>query len=646
MSDTPYRERSRSRSRSPPPPPRDGGAPLEPGRASRWDMQDTRRGPPSHAARDQQYGGYNQQYNTDSYSTPYDNHRGGSYSRGPPSDSYGGNRQYGHSNSYGGSQYQSRYGGGGGGYQGGSYGGPYGGSSHGNHRYGGGNRSYHHDSRDYGSPPGESGELPAFEKDFYVEHASVQQRSEEEIREYRNKRDMHVEGSDVPRPVQSFEEAGFPEYVLDQINRAGFSEPTAIQAQGWPMALKGRDLIGLAETGSGKTLSYLLPAVVHINAQPRLQHGDGPIALVLAPTRELAVQIQTECYKFGASTRIRSTCIYGGASRGPQCRDLRRGVEIVVATPGRLIDLLEQRVTNLRRVTYLVLDEADRMLDMGFEPQIRQIIEQIRPDRQTLLWSATWPKEIQGLAAEFLREPYKVVIGSPELKANHRIEQRFEFPSDMDKYPRLLEILKKEMDGRRILIFSETKRGCDQLTRQLRQDGWPALSIHGDKSQSERDWVLREFKSGKSPIMIATDVAARGLDVKDIKMVINYEMPSCAEDYVHRIGRTGRGGAEGLSFSFFTSNNSKMAREIVGILREAGQVIPQELQAFARASRGGGGGFRSRGYRGGRFGGGGGRGGRRGGYGGRGGGMRGSGSNSFPMSGGGYGGHRPPPPGY
>lgn len=277
------------------------------------------------------------------------------------------------------------------------------------------------------------------------------------------------------------------------------------------MALLGRDLIGLAETGSGKTLAYLLPAVVHINAQPLLARGDGPIVLVLAPTRELAVQIQAECVKFGSSSRIKSTCIYGGASKGPQARDLRNGVEIVIATPGRLIDFIESKTTNLRRVTYLVLDEADRMLDMGFEPQIRKIVAQIRPDRQTLLWSATWPKEIQSLAAEFLKDPYQVVIGAKDLKANHRIDQQFHFLQSHEKYPELVKILTKEMDGHRIIIFTETKKGCDNITRQLRMDGWPALSIHGDKSQSERDWVLAEFKTGKHPIMTATDVAARGL---------------------------------------------------------------------------------------------------------------------------------------
>ncbi|KAK9117284.1 hypothetical protein Sjap_016231 [Stephania japonica] len=240
-------------------------------------------------------------------------------------------------------------------------------------------------------------------------------------------------------------------------------------------------------------------------------HGDGPIVLVLAPTRELAVQIQEEALKFGLRSNIRCTCIYGGAPKGPQIRDLQRGVEIVIATPGRLIDMLEAQHTNLQRVTYLVLDEADRMLDMGFEPQIRKIVSQIRPDRQTLYWSATWPREVESLARQFLNNPYKVTIGSPDLKANQSINQIVEVVTDMEKYNRLINLLTRQGNGNRVLIFVETKKGCDQVTRQLRMDGWPALSIHGDKEQTERDWVLAEFKSGRNPIMIATDVAARGL---------------------------------------------------------------------------------------------------------------------------------------
>ncbi|XP_010501121.1 PREDICTED: DEAD-box ATP-dependent RNA helicase 20-like [Camelina sativa] len=442
--------------------------------------------------------------------------------------------------------------------------------------------------------------LTPFEKNFYVESQAVASMTEAEVEEYRKLREITVEGRDIPKPVKSFRDVGFPDYVLEEIMKAGFTEPTPIQSQGWPMAMKGRDLIGIAETGSGKTLSYLLPAIVHVNAQPILAPGDGPIVLVLAPTRELAVQIQQEASKFGSSSKIKTTCIYGGVPKGPQVRDLQKGVEIVIATPGRLIDMMESNNTNLRRVTYLVLDEADRMLDMGFDPQIRKIVSHIRPDRQTLYWSATWPKEVEQLSKKFLYNPYKVIIGSSDLKANRAIRQIVDVITESQKYNKLVKLLEDIMDGSRILVFLDTKKGCDQITRQLRMDGWPALSIHGDKSQAERDWVLSEFKSGKSPIMTATDVAARGLDVKDVKYVINYDFPGSLEDYVHRIGRTGRAGAKGTAYTFFTVANARFAKELINILEEAGQKVSPELASMGRSTAPappGLGGFRDRGSR-------------------------------------------------
>jgi ATP-dependent RNA helicase DDX5/DBP2 len=385
--------------------------------------------------------------------------------------------------------------------------------------------------------------------------------------------------------------------------------------------LSGRDVIGIAQTGSGKTLAFVLPGIVHINAQPLLQRGDGPIVLILSPTRELAMQTMGECGKFGYTSRIKYTCIYGGVPKSEQARDLRNGVEIAIATPGRLIDFLESGTTNLRRVTYVVLDEADRMLDMGFEPQIRSIMSQIRPDRQVLLWSATWPREIQALARDFLRDPIQVNIGQLELTANQNVTQVIKVINDQDKKRALYDVLERAMDGSKVLIFTGTKRTADQLTGDLRRDGWPARAIHGDKSQSERDWVLAEFRSGKSPLMIATDVAARGIDVKDIKTVINYDFPAQLEDYVHRIGRTGRAGQKGTAYSFFTIADARKARELIGILKQTNQEVPADLYNMSSAGGGGGGGgFRSRGG-----GGGGGRGGRsgggyRGGHGGGGGG--------------------------
>jgi ATP-dependent RNA helicase DDX5/DBP2 len=323
--------------------------------------------------------------------------------------------------------------------------------------------------------------LPKFEKSFYQEHPNVAARSPAEIEKFRRDHAMTVAGRDIPKPVETFDEANFPRYVMDEVKAQGFPAPTAIQSQGWPMALSGRDVVGIAETGSGKTLTYCLPAIVHINAQPLLAPGDGPIVLVLAPTRELAVQIQQEITKFGKSSRIRNTCVYGGVPKGPQIRDLQRGVEVCIATPGRLIDMLESGKTNLRRVTYLVLDEADRMLDMGFEPQIRKIIGQIRPDRQTLMWSATWPKEVRNLASDFLTDFIQVNIGSMDLAANHRITQIVEVVSESEKRDKMIRHLEKIMEGKdnqnKILIFTGTKRVADDITRFLRQDGWPALCM-------------------------------------------------------------------------------------------------------------------------------------------------------------------------
>lgn len=266
--------------------------------------------------------------------------------------------------------------------------------------------------------------------------------------------------------------------------------------------------------------------------------------MVLAPTRELAQQIQTVVADFGVHSdpHIRNTCIFGGSPKGPQARDLERGVEVVIATPGRLIDFLERGVTNMRRCTYLVLDEADRMLDMGFEPQIRKIIEQIRPDRQVLMWSATWPKEVQALAEDFLRDYIQINIGSLNLAANHNIRQIVDVCQDGEKEQRL-SVLLKDIAGDRnnkIIVFVETKKKVDDIVKSIVKEGYSATAIHGDKSQPERDYVLQEFRTGKCTILVATDVAARGLDVEDVKYVVNYDYPNSSEDYIHRIGRTGR----------------------------------------------------------------------------------------------------------
>ncbi|KAL1128902.1 hypothetical protein AAG570_013436 [Ranatra chinensis] len=429
--------------------------------------------------------------------------------------------------------------------------------------------------------------LLPFQKNFYIAHKNVINRNEDEICLYRANKEITIKGNRVPPPSQFFEEGNFPDYLMTEIARQGFAEPTAIQAQGWPIALSGRDLVGIAQTGSGKTLAYILPAAVHINHQQRLNRGDGPIALILAPTRELAQQIQTVAQDFGSPSMIRNTCVFGGAPKGPQARDLERGVEIVIATPGRLIDFLERGTTNLRRVTYLVLDEADRMLDMGFEPQIRKIIEQIRPDRQVLMWSATWPKEVQALAEDFLHDYIQVNIGSLELAANHNIRQIIDVIQEGEKETRLGSLLREigTEKGFKAIIFVETKKKVDDITKAIRKDGWQAISIHGDKSQQERDYVLTEFRNGKSPILVATDVAARGLDVEDVKYVINYDYPNSSEDYIHRIGRTGRCSQSGTAYTFFTPANQRQAKELISVLAEADQGVNPKLRELASLAK-------------------------------------------------------------
>merc|ERR1719400_2287977 len=277
---------------------------------------------------------------------------------------------------------------------------------------------------------------------------------------------------------------------MSEIQRQGFKAPTAIQAQGWPISLQGKNVVGIAQTGSGKTCAYLLPGIVHVNHQPYLERGDGPIVLVLAPTRELAQQIQEVAAAFGKSSRIKNTCVFGGAPKGPQLRDLEHGCEVVIATPGRLIDFLEMGKLNLRRVSYMVLDEADRMLDMGSEPQIRKIFEQIRPDRQVLMWSATWPKEVKQLAHDFLHKDYiHINIGATDLSANHNILQIVDVCQEYEKEQKLAKLLEEigSDQSAKMLIFTETKRKADELTRLMRRDGWPAMCIHGDKQQKERD---------------------------------------------------------------------------------------------------------------------------------------------------------------
>ena len=405
--------------------------------------------------------------------------------------------------------------------------------------------------------------------------------------EFWQKNDVKVYGGSPP-PVLSFEAANLPPQLMDAVAKAGFATPSVIQAQTWPAAMAKRDVIGVAKTGSGKTLGFLVPGFLNIlQAQPNPQMG--PSILVLAPTRELAMQIDVEAQKFGAPIGIRSVCCYGGASKGSQLSQMRGGVHCIIGTPGRVNDFREGGQLRLGQVAYLVMDEADRMLDMGFEPQIRSIAARLTCEgRQTLFFTATWPSAVRKLASAFLRRDrlVQVTVGRAhdELAANKDIVQHVEIvPTAEARDAALIGHINRLSRGAKVLIFCSTKRSCEGLARAMaRQIGCEA--IHGDKEQHERERTLANFRSGASPILVATDVAARGLDIKDIALVVNYDFPSNIEDYVHRIGRTGRAGARGVAVTLMTPSDARHARPLLRILREAQQDVPSELEALAETS--------------------------------------------------------------
>jgi len=334
-----------------------------------------------------------------------------------------------------------------------------------------------------------------------------------------------------------------------------------------------------------------------------------PSALILSPTRELSMQIHEEARKFSYQTGVRVVVAYGGAPITQQLRDLERGVDILVATPGRLVDLLERARVSLQSIRYLALDEADRMLDMGFEPQVRRIVEQMDMPppgvRQTMLFSATFPKEIQRMASDFLENYIFLAVGRVG-SSTELIVQRIEFVQEADKRSHLMDLLHAQRDtGKQTLtlVFVETKRGADSLESWLCMNGFPATSIHGDRNQQEREHALRSFKSGQTPILVATDVAARGLDIPHVAHVVNFDLPNDIDDYVHRIGRTGRAGKSGLATAFFNDNNSSMARSLAELMQESNQEVPAWLSRYAARPSYGGGGRNRRSGGGNRFGG-------------------------------------------
>jgi ATP-dependent RNA helicase RhlE len=370
-----------------------------------------------------------------------------------------------------------------------------------------------------------------------------------------------------------FSAFGLSEPVLRALREEGYDRPTPIQTQAIPPVAAGRDVLGCAQTGTGKTAAFALPILHRLSALP-LAGGSRPIrVLVLTPTRELAAQVGDSFRAYGRHLPLRTTVIFGGVGQGPQVSDLRRGVDIVVATPGRLLDLKQQGHVRLDQLTTFVLDEADRMLDMGFIHDIRKIVAAVPPKRQTLFFSATMPKEIRGLADSLLHQPVEVAVAAVSSTAE-TVQQRLYFVARNDKQG-LLQHLLQDKAIAKVLVFTRTKHGADRVAERLEKAGIPAAAIHGNKSQNQRLRAIADFKSGRSRVLVASDIAARGLDIDEITHVVNFELPNEPETYVHRIGRTGRAGASGIAISFCDGEERAFLRDIERIIRKPVPVVAE-----------------------------------------------------------------------
>uniref|UniRef100_A0AAR2IXB7 RNA helicase n=1 Tax=Pygocentrus nattereri TaxID=42514 RepID=A0AAR2IXB7_PYGNA len=417
-------------------------------------------------------------------------------------------------------------------------------------------------------------DLPPVKKNFYIEAEAVARRSAEEVRAWRKENnnifvDDLKEGEKriIPNPVYTFEEA-FAPYpgIMENIHRVGFQKPTPIQSQAWPVVLRGLDLIGIAQTGTGKTLSYLLPGFIHMDQQPipRDKRG-GPGMLVLTPTRELALQIEAECNKYSYKG-FKSICVYGGGDRRAQIKLVTSGVDIVIATPGRLNDLQMNEFINLRSITYLL--HLTLFLHFFCNSPVCKS-------------SATWPAGVRRLARSYLKDPMMVYVGTLDLAAVDTVQQMVLFVQEEEKKAYVFDFIHKMEPQDKVLIFVGKKIVADDLSSDLCLRGIAVQSLHGDREQSDREEALQDFKDGRVRILVATDLASRGLDVHDITHVFNYDFPRNIEEYVHRVGRTGRAGRSGTSVTLVTRGDWKMAAELIHILERANQEVPEELVLMA-----------------------------------------------------------------
>ncbi|XP_011481430.1 probable ATP-dependent RNA helicase DDX46 isoform X2 [Oryzias latipes] len=420
-----------------------------------------------------------------------------------------------------------------------------------------------------------------YRKNFYVEVPELAKMTTEEVNAYRLELEgIMVKGKGCPKPIKTWVQCGVSMKILSALKKQGYDKPTPIQAQAIPAIMSGRDLIGIAKTGSGKTIAFLLPMFRHIMDQRPLEESEGPISVIMTPTRELALQITKECKKFSKALGLRVVCVYGGTGISEQIAELKRGAEIIVCTPGRMIDMLganSGRVTNLRRATYVVLDEADRMFDMGFEPQVMRIVDNVRPDRQTVMFSATFPRAMEALARRILSKPIEVQVGGRSVVCSD-VEQHVLVIEEDQKFLKLLEILGHYQEKGSVIIFVDKQEHADGLLKDLMKASYPCLSLHGGIDQYDRDSIINDFKNGVCRLMVATSVAARGLDVKQLILVVNYNCPNHYEDYVHRAGRTGRAGNKGYAYTFITEDQVRYAGDIIKGLELSGAPVPPELE--------------------------------------------------------------------
>jgi len=386
----------------------------------------------------------------------------------------------------------------------------------------------------------------------------------------------------------SFQTLGLSQPVLQALALKNYAQPTPIQIQSIPTLLKGRDLLGIAQTGTGKTAAFMLPSIDRLSASRRVPRPTSCRMLVLAPTRELASQIAESAQAYSRGSRLSVTTAFGGVPIGKQRRALERGVDVLVATPGRLIDLVEQRYLTLREVEILVLDEADQMLDLGFIHALKAIVKLLPEKRQTLFFSATMPKTIRELADRFLTDPAEVRV-APAATTAERVDQFVSFVGQSEKQALLTMMLRVGFSPKgsmeRVLIFTRTKHGADRVVKLLAGSGVEANAIHGNKSQPQRERALAQFRSGEVRILVATDIAARGIDVSGVSHVINFELPNVAEQYVHRIGRTARAGAAGVAIAFCADDERSYLRDIEKLTRQRIEHAPLPSNFVAEAER-------------------------------------------------------------